>query len=127
MIEAFQAGGPLMWPLALCSVGLIAFLFERAVAVPSSRWRQDPAVRSAHRPVRAIFTPKPPAIGLLGTVVGVVECFQLLDADSPGVGVAGGLGVACLTTVFGLSIALVAGIAGHALDALATVREGGAA
>lgn len=124
MIEAFQAGGPLMWPLALCSVGLIAFLFERAVAVPSSRWRQDPAMRRAHRRVLAFFTDIPPALGLLGTVLGVIECFQLLDADSPGVGVAGGLGVACITTVFGLAIALAAGVAGHVLDVFAAVDEG---
>lgn len=123
MIEAFQAGGLLMWPLALCSVGLIAFLFERAVAVLSFCWRQDPAVRTTHRRVLGFFTDIPPSIGLLGTVIGVVECFQLLDADNPEVGIAGGLGVACLTTVFGLSIALVAGAACHVLDAIAATTE----
>jgi biopolymer transport protein ExbB/TolQ len=53
----------------------------------------------------------------------VVECFHLLDAEQPGAGVAGGLGVACITTVFGLGIALVAGVAGHALDLLALRGE----
>ena len=123
MTQWFQAGGPLMWPLALCSVGLLAFLIERAVAVPSSRWRRDPAVRISHRRVLAFFSDVPPAIGLMGTVLGVVECFHLLDAEQPGAGVAGGLGVACITTVFGLGIALVAGVAGHALDLLALRGE----
>jgi biopolymer transport protein ExbB/TolQ len=123
MMEAFTLGGPLMWPLAICSVVLLAFLFERGMAVPTERWRRDMEVRTAHRRVLAFFTDVPPALGLLGTVIGVIECFHLLEGDAPAEGISGGLGVACITTVFGLGIALVASVAGHALDILAVRCE----
>ncbi len=34
--ELFKSGGPLMWPILLCSVIMVAFIFERAVSL-----RQD--------------------------------------------------------------------------------------
>jgi len=123
MREVFTLGGPLMWPLVLCSVALVAFLFERAAAVPTERWRRDKEVRTAHRRVLAFFTDVPPALGLLGTVIGVIECFHLLEGEAPPDGISGGLGVACITTVFGLGIALVASVAGHGLDLLAVRGE----
>ncbi|MFH1868768.1 MAG: MotA/TolQ/ExbB proton channel family protein [Candidatus Omnitrophota bacterium] len=53
-----------------------------------------------------------PLLGLLGTVVGMIECFQViqqkstsLNPVSPG-DLAGGIGAALVTTVAGLSVAI---------------------
>ncbi len=75
-----------------------------------------PAVLSAHKRTMTFFIEIPPALGLLGTVLGVIECFRLLDGSPGTEGLGEGLGVACITTVAGLVIALVASVGQFALD-----------
>ena len=113
-------GGPLMWPLVLCSILLVGVMIERLLVVVLGykimggrfSWR----TLSWHRRALPFFTDVPPSVGLLGTVVGVVRSFQLMDGtlDADAVGV--GLSIACMTTTFGLSIAIVAAVGGYALD-----------
>ncbi len=115
-----ELGGPLMWPLVLCSILLVGVMIERLLVVVLGykimggrfSWR----TLSWHRRVLPFFTDIPPSVELLGTVVGVVRSFQLMDGrlDADAVGV--GLSIACMTTTFGLSIAIVAAVGGYALD-----------
>jgi biopolymer transport protein ExbB len=115
-----QLGGPLMWPLLACSVLLGAVLFERTLVV--GVWyrllgRRLPMTRRfAHRRVLPFFTDVPPSIGLLGTVIGVVRSLELVDGRLNTDAVGAGLGVACLTTVVGLIIAIIASVGGYVLD-----------
>lgn len=121
MIGTFlELGGPLMWPLLACSILLGAVLVERALVI-GLRYKllggKLPAgMLRAHRRVLPFFTDVPPSLGLLGTVVGVVKCFELWDGrlSSDAVGV--GLSIACMTTIFGLGIAIVASVSGYLLD-----------
>ncbi|MCH6552150.1 MAG: MotA/TolQ/ExbB proton channel family protein, partial [Planctomycetes bacterium] len=62
------------------------------------------------------FTDLPPSLGLLGTVVGVVRSFQLFDGGLSNEGLGIGLGIACMTTIFGLSIAIIASVSRYVLD-----------
>ncbi len=121
MLRQFvDIGGPLMWPLLICSTLLGAVLIERLLVVVvrykllGSRppW---PMLTWHHR-VLPFFTDVPPSLGLLGTVVGVVQSFHLIDGrlSSDAVGV--GIGIACMTTIFGLSIAIVASVSTYLLD-----------
>jgi biopolymer transport protein ExbB/TolQ len=121
MLRGFiDVGGPLMWPLLGCSVLLAAVLVERLLAVGVAhrllgRPLSEPR-RSWHRRVLPFFTDVPPSLGLLGTVVGVVQSFQLEDGRLSTDAVGEGLGVACMTTIYGLGIAIVASICMYALD-----------
>lgn len=127
MSEFFFAGGPLMWPLAGCSAVLLAFIFERAVTASGPRWRESRDERSKHRRLLPFFIEVAPALGLLGTMQGIIECFSVMGGANPGREALAGLGVAAITTVYGLIIALVASIAMFALDAVARTEEQGVA
>ena len=120
-------GGPMMWPLVSCSLLLVAVLWERLWTVA---WRGrvlgrrlGRSQRLWHRRALPFFTDVPPGIGLLGTVLGIVKSFSLFNGRIDPDAVGAGLAMACLTTVFGLSIALVALTAGYLLDGLAAHVE----
>ena len=110
----------MMLLLALCSVVLGGLLIEHAVAVVRFRAgrRGRKELRPAPPPPRhrlKFFWDVPPQIGLLGTVLGLVQIFQGdLSAEAFGRGV----GTACFTTVFGLGIALVARVAHYVFEAV---------
>ncbi len=118
--QFLDVGGPLMWPLLICSILLGAVLIER-VLVGGIRHRLlggrvTRHVLTWHRRALPFFADVPPSIGLLGTVVGVVKSFQLMNGhlDTSAVGI--GLGIACMTTIFGLGIAVVASVSSYVLD-----------
>jgi biopolymer transport protein ExbB len=57
----------------------------------------------------ALFIALAPMLGFLGTVIGMIQAFDAIEAAgeiSPTV-VAGGIKVALLTTVFGLIVAMI--------------------
>ncbi len=122
----FELGGPLMWPLLICSVLLLAVLLERfwtlGIRAQLFQRKLDPPRRDAHRAVLPFFKDVPPALGLLGTVIGIVQAFRLTEGRVDASAVGSGLAVACLTTIFGLSIALTATVAGYVCQWL-TPRE----
>jgi biopolymer transport protein ExbB len=115
----FNSGGPLMWPLLVCSILLAAIIFERVWTVMKVHLTgvddREMAMK-AHRRFLPFFIEVPPAIGLLGTVLGVVQSFHLLDGGGQINGVGSGLAIACTTTIFGVGIAVVAAIANHLLN-----------
>ena len=53
---------------------------------------------------------------LLGTVIGVVKSFQIMDGHLNSNAVGAGLGIACMTTIFGLGIAVVASVSSYVFD-----------
>ena len=127
--QLLEVGGPLMWPLLVCSVLLGGVLIERLLVVVVG-WKllgAKPRTLDWHRRTLPFFADVPPSLGLLGTGVGVVRSFQLMNGHLNTEAVGAGLGIACMTTIFGLGIAIVAAISGYALNALiadAAVGEG---
>ncbi|MEM1212056.1 MAG: MotA/TolQ/ExbB proton channel family protein [Planctomycetota bacterium] len=119
LLSLFQRGGPIMWPLLFCSILLGGLLLERlwTVVIRKHVLQQDVtyAHLRAHRRSLPFFTDVPPALGLLGTVVGLVQSFALLDDSLAANGVGAGLATACITTVFGLIIAITASAANYTL------------
>jgi len=122
-----ELGGPLMWPLLACSVLLGGVIIERIWTI-GVRWillqqKVPQATLLAHRRVMLFFRDIPPSLGLLGTVVGVVKSFHLLNGRISADAVGEGLGIACLTTVFGIAIAITASLIGYLADWLVQVDE----
>jgi biopolymer transport protein ExbB len=117
-----------MWPLLVCSVVLGGVLIERLLVVVIG-WKlfgATPRSLDWHRRILPFFGDIPPALGLLGTVVGVVRSFQLMNGHLDTEAVGTGLGIACMTTIFGLSIAIIASISGYLLNWITAgaMREG---
>jgi biopolymer transport protein ExbB len=166
MLEIFQKGGPLMYPILLCSVLALAIFFERlwtlfrlgrgtiamvreveslvrknrideAVIVcqragtPLARILVS-ALRNAGRPREQIKTiveevggretaplerylgllgtiaTISPLLGLLGTVLGMIEAFTVIAAQGGGTPatLGGGISKALITTAAGLTVAI---------------------
>jgi biopolymer transport protein ExbB len=170
MWEFMQKGGPIMWPILLCSVIAFAIVIERLVRLrqeqidtksfmgqiskslkrnkvmealdlcdrtggpiaailkagilkhdrPRNEIREAIEDASVHElprlernlPVLATVAHVAPLLGLLGTVTGLVQAFQVIENKAtvlnpinPG-DLAGGIWEALLTTVFGLCVAI---------------------
>ena len=122
--EAIQAywiaGGPLLALLAAIALGIWAYYFRTRFCLKSlhvqavsevipdreaDRW-QELARRDLG--ILAAFTAAAPLVGLLGTVLGMVETFDAVSeiAGEPGRRMAGGIRQALVTTQFGLLIAI---------------------
>ncbi len=118
--QFFEVGGPLMWPLLVCSILLGAVLIERSLVVGCRHCllggRVSRRTLTWHRRALPFFADVPPSIGLLGTVIGVVKSFQLMDGHLNSNAVGAGLGIACMTTIFGLGIAVVASVSSYVFD-----------
>ncbi len=168
--QVFLAGGPVMWPILLCSIFAFAIILEKVwhlhkIKIDSSDFlnnildkmkrhqikealetcgntdspishilkagilkydRPRPQIKEAIEDTALYEVPKleknltalatiahiSPLLGLLGTVTGMVRCFQSIQAKaaafhpvSPG-DLAGGIWEALLTTVAGLIVAI---------------------
>jgi biopolymer transport protein ExbB/TolQ len=118
--QFMMLGGPIMWPLLACSVLLVAVLVERllSVGVRHRLFRRRLTARQKlwHQRVLPFFTDVPPSLGLLGTVVGVVQSLHVINGRLDSEAVGAGLAVACMTTIYGLSIAIVASASRYLLD-----------
>jgi len=170
MWEVIQKGGPLMWPILVCSFVAFVIVVERIyylrqVNIDSKKFTEQVArsvkrnrimdaielcertagpvanilkqgilrhdrprreVREAvedaalhevpllerHLPVLATIAHISPLLGLLGTVTGMVQAFQVIQEKSSAVSpinpgdLAGGIWQALLTTVVGLCVAI---------------------
>jgi biopolymer transport protein ExbB/TolQ len=105
-------GGCIMWPLLVCSVLLAAVMVERLWTVwIGGKWRNRPLpANESERTGRLMkfFRDVPPSIGLLGTIVGIVQCFGIENGRITSQNASAGLAVACYTTIAGLIIAITA-------------------
>ena len=140
MLELFRAGGPVMFPLLFCSVVAAGVILERAlfwwrvargregvvervlaaaVGAPveaAGRMRlaaeREAASFGRYLSVLSTMVSLAPLLGIFGTVLGIMESFQFLDATLAAPEAARqGLAKALLTTAFGLAIAMVSLIA----------------
>ncbi|TRZ95926.1 MotA/TolQ/ExbB proton channel family protein [bacterium] len=168
--QVFLAGGPVMWPILLCSIFALAIILEKflhlhQIKIDTQQFlnnildkikrheikealqvcektkspiahilkvgilkydRPRPQIKEAIEDASLYEVPKleknltalatiahvSPLLGLLGTVTGMVRCFQTIQAKatafhpvSPG-DLAGGIWEALLTTVAGLAVAI---------------------
>jgi biopolymer transport protein ExbB len=168
LVDIFNRGGPLMWPILLASVVALAVAIERALVlrrgkvIPETTVRQvlqlvgegkitesrevcrhdggsfariaragldwwdhgpeavreaieDAGRREAPKLMRALgvvgtVASISPLLGLLGTVVGMIQVFATISVTGPGQGqgLSAGISEALLTTAFGLSVAIPA-------------------
>ena len=93
IVELFDAGGPVMWPILALSVIGLAILAWRALEFHAGR--RDGRGLTV---VSTIITAEP-MLGILGTVTGIIRTFSSLDAA--------GIGEALITTAGGLVASLV--------------------
>lgn len=170
LLELFQRGGPVMWPILVCSITALAITVERLLVLaraeeetfhladqvlravrlgqlvqaeslaeqsrsPLARMVRTALRRSGlprsellrcmeeaaslelpvlekHLPVLGTIAHLAPLLGLLGTVTGLVRCFQVIQEKTSSIrpvnpgDLAGGIWEALLTTVFGLGVAI---------------------
>jgi biopolymer transport protein ExbB/TolQ len=110
MIDAFQSGGIMMWPMLAIGLGILALAIRTAFALFGSG---VPEPQTETRLQAILFWGVMAALlGLLGTAVGIIQMAQVLavlgQVESPLV--YGGIGVVLVTLVFGMMIFLVAAI-----------------
>jgi len=111
----FQQGGIMMWFLLACSIAFTAIIFERLwrIGLCGKVFRRpiDYAEVNRNKHIFAFFKDVPPSMGLLGTVLGVIQSFGLEGGRITAHAAGSGLAIACYTTVYGLSIAILAAVA----------------
>ena len=117
IIQAFNDGGPVMWPILVLSVLGMAIVFDRLFAFAAffrSHERAADPQATLNRLQRGfgllstIITAEP-MLGILGTVTGIIQtfgAFKLSDAASP-LAATAGIGEALVTTAAGLVAALI--------------------
>lgn len=124
----FQMGGLMMWPLLACSVLLGSIIVERfwTVAVLGKMFGKNITLAQNKRTssMFAFFKDVPPSIGLLGTVIGVVQSFGLTNSRITADAAGAGLAVACFTTIVGLSIAIMATVCEYLIQWLCSDGKG---
>lgn len=108
MIELFEGGGVMMWPMLFIAIGVVVLAVRAAIVsldTPADRVQLERHLQSI------IFWGGMGAVlGLLGTVVGFVQIAQAIQAAGTTTTAImwSGVGVALITLVFGLLILLVA-------------------
>lgn len=104
MIELFLKGGPVMWPiLGLSVLGLAICLWK------ACQFRKGPRTSRGLVFVSTIITAEP-MLGILGTVVGIMQTFGALngaDGTANPMGATRGIGEALITTAAGLVASLI--------------------
>ena len=122
----FEAGGWVMWPLATTGLLLWYLLVLRAwnlrplgepVGVRTVWFAQQRQALGAHSRLIGALITIAPLLGLLGTVVGMIDTFAALDARGDARhGVAEGIAAALTTTQMGLAVAIPGLVAARLLD-----------
>lgn len=104
LISLFVAGGPVMWPILALSVVGLAILLWKALEFRAGRRDGRGLVV-----VSTIITAEP-MLGILGTVIGIIQTFAQLNGSDGGVNplaATAGIGEALITTAGGLIASLV--------------------
>ena len=104
IIDIFLKGGPVMWPiLGLSVLGLAICLWK------ACQFRRGPKTARGLVFVSTIITAEP-MLGILGTVVGIMQTFGALngaDGAANPMGATRGIGEALITTAAGLIASLI--------------------
>ena len=117
ILQSFNEGGPVMWPILILSVVGVAIIFDRLFAFcaffRSQERHSDPqaALNRLQRGFGLLSTiiTAEPMLGILGTVTGIIKTFssfKLSDAASP-LAATAGIGEALVTTAAGLIATLI--------------------
>ncbi|MCD6364061.1 MAG: MotA/TolQ/ExbB proton channel family protein [Synergistetes bacterium] len=151
-LEWFEKGGPLMYPIFICSILSLAIFLERLFYLLKRRQiierfrRKIEGLSGDIKELREILmvlvegeamrlskglgalsliARVSTLLGLLGTVLGMVEVFKEVSEGKLGdpEALAGGIWVALITTVFGLSVAIPAVFMHGFLSSLVSRRE----
>lgn len=122
----FEAGGWVMWPL--CGTGLLLWFLlvlrawnlrlPPAPGAPRRIWIDERRqVLHAHGHLIGALITIAPLLGLLGTVGGMIDTFDALNArGDQRHGVAEGIAAALTTTQMGLAVAIPGLVAARLLD-----------
>ena len=117
ILQSFNEGGPVMWPILILSIVGVAIVFDRIFAFAAffrSRERHPDPQAALNRLQRGfgllstIITAEP-MLGILGTVTGIIKTFssfKLSEAASP-LAATAGIGEALVTTAAGLIATLI--------------------
>jgi len=138
MSALMERGGPIMWPLLAVSFATLTIVLERLFfwlremrvssvdALQAACKRAGVAGRRAAEVERLLDREEArlarglgwldtavtaaPMLGILGTVLGIIDSFELLSAEGAvdPLAISGGVAQALVTTAAGLSIALLA-------------------
>jgi len=116
IVETFEKGGPVMWPILALSLAGLAVAADRLFAFraffKSPCVCADPQARldSLQRGLGFLSTviTAEPMLGILGTVTGIIGTFGSFEAESSAARAAAtaGIGEALITTAAGLVAAL---------------------
>ena len=116
LVDMFLKGGPVMWPILALSVLGLAVLVWKAFEFRAGRRSAKGLVV-----VSTIITAEP-MLGILGTVVGIMQTFGALngaDGGSNPLAATAGIGEALITTAAGLVASLLLLFPYHVLDGMA--------
>jgi biopolymer transport protein ExbB/TolQ len=103
LVQIFLACGPVMWPILALSVIGLSVLIWKAMELRSGRRNAKGMVL-----VSTIITAEP-MLGILGTVTGIMQTFNALNADQAAnpMAATAGIGEALITTAAGLIASLI--------------------
>ena len=123
MQEIFSKGGIIMWPLLALSVTALAIVLHRIVMLYMIDGRKvncmQDFIDSNQQAINHVWliASVAPLFGLLGTVLGIIKCFQALGAGRPDIQIVSfGLSEALITTAAGLFISIPCQIMAHLLQ-----------
>ena len=104
LIDLFEAGGPVMWPILILSIVGLSILIWKALELRAGRRNAKGLVV-----VSTIITAEP-MLGILGTVTGIMQTFGAMNGAGGAVNplaATSGIGEALITTAAGLVASLI--------------------
>lgn len=123
MYEIFMKGGIVMWPLLFLSILALAILLHKIFLFKMIKrnnfFETCNILSKIQRGADNLFliSSISPLLGLLGTVFGIIKCFETLSISQPDSRILSlGLSEALFTTAAGLIISIPCFIAGHSLQ-----------
>jgi biopolymer transport protein ExbB/TolQ len=110
MIGTFEDGGLMMWPLLLVALGILWIAGRTAVRLREAGVPREDVGRSLN--TLLFWGAMALVLGTLGTTVGLVQMAKHVQAAGTASAslVAAGFSVTLITLIFGLLIALLAGL-----------------
>ena len=112
LVDIFLKGGPVMWPILGLSILGLAILISKAFEFRAGR------VNAKGLTVVSTIITAEPMLGILGTVIGIMQTFGALNGtDANPLAATSGIGEALITTAAGLIASLILLFPYNVLDA----------